>query len=127
MSRWPRATVSVDRVFAAMHSLPDLGVEEPHAHEYRVRAGFTHEINPSAGCTMPMQTMVASLDIVLAPLRTCKLLNEVLQPPTAEVMAQWILQRLPPYWQFVEIECYEGFRVRVLATDRVPATFKEHA
>ena len=41
-------------------------------------------------------------------------LNDVLPvPPTAEMMACWILAHLPSYWSFVVIHAYGGFECRV--------------
>lgn len=63
-----------------------------------------------------MQDMRQDFDEVLAPLRGAYL-NEVFQfPPTAETMALWIMARLPAYWSFVRVECYDGFCVEVTAT-----------
>ena len=115
-SGWPVVTCSVSADFSAVHSLPRIGVAELHGHAYAVRAGWTHEINPFFGHTKPMQEMRIDLD-ELVELVNGKNLNEVLAPypPTAETLACWLMANLPDYWQWVEVECYGGYRVRVEA------------
>lgn len=112
---WPKVIASVERRIVAYHSLPDIGIADRHSHDYLIRAGWRQEINPHFGHTKSMQDMRKDLDALLNQLEG-KYLNEVFQfPPTAETMACWIMARLPAYFGFVEIECYEGYFVRVEA------------
>ena len=115
-AKWPVIRATVETVFAAAHSLPDLGQPEMHSHIYRVRAGWTHEINPRFGITDTMGSMKLDLETACRPLVNADL-NKVLGPwvPTAEIMALWILERLSGAWMFVEIHCYDGYEVRVEA------------
>lgn len=109
---WPKVQVTVTTTFAATHSLPLIGVAEPHEHEYRVSAGWLHEINPQNGCTDTLQSMRTDLEEVVTRLRG-KHLNDVLPfPPTAEIVALWILAQLTAEWSFVEVAAYGDFAVR---------------
>lgn len=112
---WPKVTCSIERRIAASHSLPGLGVAHAHEHDYLIRAGWTHEINPSLGCTKAMQEMEHDIAEISGRLHSMYLNDLMPFPPTAEVLACWIMARLPAYWQFVEIECYGNYRVRVQA------------
>lgn len=109
---WPKVTCSIERRITASHSLREMGNPDFHSHEYLLRAGYTHEINPRFGVTKSMSDMRPDLD-ELANMLDGKNLNEVLPfEPTAEIMACWIMANLPAYWDFVEIECYDGYKVR---------------
>lgn len=67
------------------------------------------------GCTKSMQEMEKDLAELTAAIDG-SYLNDLLPfPPTAEILACWIMARLPAYWQFVEIDCYDGYKVRVQA------------
>lgn len=112
---WPKVTARITLRFTATHSLPDIGVAEPHPHEWIVAAGYTHEINPHHGCTKPMQSMRQELEGWLSRLDG-KHLNDVLPfPPTSETIACWIMAHLPEYWDTVAVESYDGYRVEVRA------------
>lgn len=112
---WPKVTCSVQQTVIASHSLPSIGFAPTHQHSYVIRAGWTHEINPSMGCTKSMQEMEKDLAELTAAIDG-SYLNDLLPfPPTAEILACWIMARLPAYWQFVEIDCYDGYKVRVQA------------
>ena len=116
----PRIRASVSRTFVAEHSLPGVGVTERHRHTYRVECGYCHEIEPSLGCTRPLQDVRKEMDAVVNRLAG-QYLNEVLPvPPTAEMMACWILANLPAYWEFVTIRAYDGFECRVDRSDLAP-------
>lgn len=105
----------MERSFSAVHSLPLVGATEPHRHTYSVRAGYLREISPQTGCTKAIQDASAALDAVIAKL-TDENLNEVLPvPPTAEMLACWVLaqlvrpgghHRIAENWDFVEVRCY---------------------
>lgn len=110
---WPRVEASVQRIFSADHSLPGVGVAEVHRHHYWADCGYHHEINPQTGCSRPMQEMQKEVNEVIDRLAG-KSLNEVLPvPPTAEMMACWILANLEHYWDFVRIRAYGGFECRI--------------
>ena len=48
-------------------------------------------------------------------------LNDVLPgPPTAEMLACWILGRLPIHWEWVVIRAYDGFMCRVTRKELSP-------
>lgn len=122
---WPKVTCRVKRKIIATHALAELGNGDIHKHAYRIRAGWTHEINPTQGITKSMAEMRQDLD-ELADMLDGRFLNDVLPfRPTAEIMACWLMANLPAYWMFVEIKCYKGakkhgkrsaYKVRIDAT-----------
>ena len=109
----PRVEISITRTIEAEHSLPAVGAPERHKHAYHVECGYTQAIRSDLGCARPMQDVSREVSDVLARIEGC-FLNDVLPgPPTAEVMACWILAQLPMHWEWVSIRAYEGFMCRV--------------
>ena len=116
----PKLEISITRTFEAEHSLPAVGVAQRHDHSYRVECGYAEAIRADLGCARPMQDITAEVDDVLSRLAGHNL-NAVLPgPPTAEVLACWILAQLPPHWEWVSIRAYEGFMCRVTRKELVP-------
>lgn len=121
---WPRVYAQISRKFRAAHSLPSVGVAEVHEHDYEVTCGWHHEINPQRGVTKRLQDMERDVDPIIAALLSQPTLNEVLPvPPTAEMLACWILAQLPPYWGFVEVRAYNGFACRIERGDMTQSWF----
>lgn len=112
---WPKLAVAVEMPFQATHILPQWGIE-PHPHSYLVRAGGVHEINPTAGYGLSKQSMRQDLEGLICLLRD-QHLNDVVAPfqPTVEILACWLMARLPPYFSFVEIQAHGDFWVRAEA------------
>ena len=116
----PKVEISITRFFEAEHSLPAVGVAQRHHHAYRVECGYSQEIRPELGCARPMQEATEEVDDVLSRLEGGNL-NDVLPgPPTAEVMACWILAQLPDHWEWVSIRAYDGFMCRVNRKELLP-------
>lgn len=114
ISGWPIIEADITIKFGAVHSLPAIGVAELHWHLWEVTAGWKHEINPHNGCTKPMQSMRDDLAAIIRRLED-KNLTTVFAPypPTAETLACYVMAKLPPYWNHVEVRAYDGYRVRV--------------
>ena len=109
----PTVEVAITRSFEGEHSLAGVGVAQRHKHTYHVACGYAQEIDPGLGCTRPMQDATKEVADVLARLDG-KYLNDVLLgPPTAEMLACWILAQMAPYWDWVSIRAYDGFMCRV--------------
>ena len=109
----PKVEVSITRTFQADHSLPDIGTAQRHTHSYSIECGYAQEINSDLGCAQPMQQATNQLLDVLSRIEG-KYLNDVLPvPPTAEMLACWILAQLPPDCEWVSIRAYEGFMCKV--------------
>lgn len=109
----PKIEISITRTFEAEHSLPDVGAAERHRHAYTVECGYSEEIRPELGCARPMQQIDAEISGVLSRVEG-QYLNDILPgPPTAEVLACWILAQLPLHWEWVSIRAYDGFMCRV--------------
>lgn len=116
----PNIEVSITRTFEAEHSLPAVGAAERHSHTYCVEAGYAEEIRPELGCARPMQQIQEEISRVLSRVEG-RYLNDILPgPPTAEVLACWILAQLPPHWQWVSIRAYDGFMCRVTRDQVAP-------
>jgi len=93
--------------------LPLVGKAERHRHSYWLECGWHHEIRPDYGCTKAMQDMGKDIDPIVERIRGAYL-NDVLPvPPTAEMLACWILVQLPPYWDYVMIRAYSGFMCKI--------------
>lgn len=114
ISGWPLVEAEITIKFGATHSLPAIGVGDVHYHLWTVSAGWKHEINPHQGCTKPMQEMYKELNEILITLRD-RNLSMVFDPypATAETLACYIMAKLPAYWMFVQVQAYDGYRVRV--------------
>mgnify|MGYP006289605997 CR=1 FL=1 len=110
---FPKLTAAATTRFTASHALPDIGVEKPHYHTWTIKAGYTHEMHPEKGCTFPMQQMRKQLQDIVDQLDGQHLNDILLFPPTSENIACWILVRLPNYWEFVQVEAYDGFEVTI--------------
>lgn len=109
----PGIEVTITRTFEAEHSLPSVGAAERHKHVYSLECGCFGEIDPDRGCARPVQELRFDLDAVLSRIEG-KYLNDVLPvPPTAEMLACWILAQLSPYWDWVSIRAYDGFMCKV--------------
>lgn len=88
-----------DFTFEAAHRLPNVPVEHKchhlHGHNYRVRVELKGELIQPLGWVQDFAIVKAMTDPMLRQLDH-KYLNEVpgLDNPTAEVIAQWLLDRL---------------------------------
>ena len=112
---WPKVTARISSAFSAWHSLPSIGVSDRHLHKWDVSIGYTLEINPHNGCTKPMQEMKRGLDELLSQLEGSYLNDLFRFPPTSETIACWIMARLPPYYDTVIVEAYDGYKVEIKA------------
>jgi hypothetical protein len=67
-----------------------------------------------------MQELTRDIDAVLSRMEgMC--LNEFLPvPPTAEMLACWVLAHLSPYWEWVSIRAYDGFMCKVERKHALP-------
>ena len=112
-----KVDISITRSFAASHSLPDGGMAEPHEHDYEVTCGYVAEIDPAVGRDKPAQELGAQVDAVVGKLDG-QMLNRVLcVPPTAEMVACWILAQLGAQWEWVCVRAYDGYTCRVRRAD----------
>ncbi|MPZ44696.1 MAG: hypothetical protein GEV05_15095 [Betaproteobacteria bacterium] len=116
-----KAEVSIVRKFVAAHSLPTIGVGERHEHLYEVHCGYSSRIETRVGCARPLQQIASEIDAVVARIQG-KNLNVVLPvPPTAEMVACWLLAHLPSHWEWVAIKAYDGFECKITREDAEPS------
>lgn len=109
---WPKVDASRSRSITIYHSLPRLGNACPHAHDLIVRLGWSHEINPSQGHTWPLAETDRVLEEQLKRIDGKDLDGILPLPPTAEVLACWLLSQFPPCYDWLEVEAYNGYKVR---------------
>ena len=109
--------LSMSRTFVATHAMPTIGYSSPHEHTFDLRCGYSAAVDPDAGCERPLQQMEAELEAVISLVER-RDLNAVLPvPPTAEMLACWILARLPERWQWAAVTAYGGYTCRVERAD----------
>ena len=108
-----RVELSMIRRFVATHALPKIGFGEPHEHTFELKCGYSAQVDADAGCERPLQELEAELDSVISLIEHSDL-NAVLPvQPTAEMLACWILARLPERWQWAAITAYGGYTCKV--------------
>lgn len=115
-----RVELSLSRTFVAYHSLPAIGVAEPHAHAFELNCGYSVDVEPDAGCARPLQELEAEIDSVVSRMEGSNLNALLAVPPTAEMLAGWILAQLPAIWQWASITAYGGYTCRVERADIEP-------
>ena len=108
---------SIKRKFEADHSLPSVGLSERHHHAYELECGYTAEVDPAAGCAKPLHIFAAEVDLVVERLRGSYLNDLMPMPPTAEMLACWVLAQLPDHWAWVDVGAYGGYHCRVQRSD----------
>ena len=109
----PKVQVAIARTFVAKHSLPGLGVAERHEHVYHLECGHSAEVDGARGCAKSLQEMAAEVDGVVSRIDG-EYLNDLLPvPPTAEMLACWILAQLSPEWEWASIRAYDRFMCKV--------------
>lgn len=108
-----RVELSIERTFTAEHSLPGIGIAAPHAHTFELNCGYVVDVDPGAGCSRPLQELEAEVGAVVSRLDRSNLNALLSVPPTAEMLACWILAHLPATWQWASITAYGGYTCRV--------------
>jgi 6-pyruvoyltetrahydropterin/6-carboxytetrahydropterin synthase len=112
MRKWPKARIGRIYTFDAAHWLP--GVPEGHkcrnmhGHTYTVELTAFGEVSPQTGMVVDFAMLDESMRPILARLDH-GVLNDVIENPTAENIARFILAEFPQ--KFIE-------RVRVRETPR---------
>lgn len=112
-----KAEISIIRTFVAAHSLPAIGVSERHEHSYELQCGYSARVDTRVGCARPLQEIAGEVDAVVARLKGRDLNLLLPLPPTAEMLACWVLAHLPSQWEWVAIRAYEGFACKVVRED----------
>ena len=108
-----RIELSLARTFVAVHSLPTIGVAEPHEHTFELRCGYSAVVDAEGGCERPLQQMTDEIEAVISLIERGDLNAVLAVPPTAEMLSCWILARLPDRWQWAAITAYGGYTCRV--------------
>lgn len=105
---WPKVSCEYKRAITYMHALPVLGYPHPHKHTVTARLGWRHEINLQTGCTWSIAETEQIADKFLA-LVDGKDLNALLPfPPTVEMLAVWLMVRMPAFYDYIAIDSHDG-------------------
>jgi hypothetical protein len=109
--------LAIKRTFMAEHSLPSIGVAVPHAHAFELSCGYSVDVEPGTGCNRPLQELEAEVGTVVSRIEGSNLNALLSVPPTAEMLACWILAQLPAVWQWASVTAYGGYTCRVKRAD----------
>ena len=84
----------------------------PHVHQWNVTVGWAHEVSFSDGFTFDVDRVKGQLWEHIKPLENIDL-NTLFTHPTAEVIAADILDRLPSYFEWVEVGHRLDYRAKI--------------
>jgi 6-pyruvoyltetrahydropterin/6-carboxytetrahydropterin synthase len=96
--------------FDAAHRLPAHPgkCRELHGHAYRVVVTVDRPVEPETGLAVDFSDLKAIVKKEIVDLLDHRCVNDVIENPTAEVMAVWIWNRLAgPLPGLVEVELFE--------------------
>jgi 6-pyruvoyltetrahydropterin/6-carboxytetrahydropterin synthase len=96
--------------FEAAHRLPRHpgACRELHGHSYELVVGVERTVGPSDGMVLDFSELKGIVRQEVLATLDHRYLNDVLENPTAELVAQWIWERLAPRLPgLVEIELHE--------------------
>lgn len=96
--------------FEAGHHLPHHGgkCRQPHGHSYRLVVSVDRAIDPASGFAMEFGDLKRIVHREVVDVLDHRDLNEVIDNPTAERIAEWIWHRLrEPLPGLVEVELFE--------------------
>lgn len=122
--KWPTIAGSMSKAVTLLHAQAWAGNPDLHAHAIAITFGWRHEINPHHGHTWSVCETQAKIDR-LCDLIDNKNFNDLIPAgtqPTVETLACWLLVRAPSFYEWIEIEAYGNYRVRVERGD-VPKTW----
>lgn len=114
--RFCKFDCSIDVAFIATHCLPHAhrpAGREPHEHTFKVKVGWSHE------CSFGSGGFTWDADEVRAKVADATLiyhgadLNKLFTHPTIEVLAADLLDRLPSYFDWVEVSHRDDYRARI--------------
>ena len=104
INKWKHARIGKQYSFSASHQLLDTGIENHqcsrlHGHNYIVEIEVRGEVSPKTGWIVDF----AMIDRIIKPLID-KLdhnhLNDIIDNPTAENIAQWVMDNHTPHFIF---------------------------
>jgi 6-pyruvoyl-tetrahydropterin synthase len=106
---------SMDFTFTATHHLlhaVDKNGRVPHVHFWRVTVGWNHEANYEKGFTWDADKIEDEIRSFLKTYQSQDL-NLMFTQPTAEVLAADILDKIPSYFDWVEVSHRPDWRARL--------------
>lgn len=122
--KWPTVAGRMSKAVTIWHAQAWAGNPDLHSHEIVIAFGWKHEINPHQGHTWPVYESQAKVGRLCA-LVDGKNLNEILpNQPTIETLACWLLVRAPAFYDYIEIDAYDGYSIKVERAD-IPASWRE--
>lgn len=96
--------------FEAAHLLPHHAgkCRELHGHSYRLAVTVERPVDPRTGLGIDFSDLETVVRREVIDLLDHRYVNEIMDNPTAEIMAMWIWKRLSPALPgVVEVELYE--------------------
>jgi len=103
--------------FEAAHKLPNHPgkCRELHGHSYVLEVTVDRPVDPASGMAIDFSELKAIVAREVVDRLDHRYVNDLIENPTAEVMARWIWQRLAPTLPgMVEIELHETASCSVL-------------
>lgn len=103
MNKWDSARICKQYSFSASHRLTGVPESHPcaklHGHNYLVEIEVRGDVSPMTGFIIDFHDLDDDVKPVIAQLDHTHL-NDILENPTAERIAQWILDNLPRKYVF---------------------------
>lgn len=116
-TKWPTLTGSIRKTITIWHSQAWAGNPELHPHDVTITFGWKRQINPWFSRTYSLDEAQKKAD-KLCYLVADRNLNEFLPfNPTVETLACWLLVRAQGLLDWIEIEAYDGYKVRLERPD----------
>ena len=101
MSKWKAARIGKQYHFSAAHKLTGVADSHPcaklHGHNYIVEVEVNGEINPRTGFVVDFSFIDEKFKPLIDKLDHTYL-NEILKNPTAENIAQWLMDNHNPHF-----------------------------
>lgn len=107
------------------HAQAWAGNPEQHSHDFTVHLHWQNEIVAEDGRAKSVYDIEREVKELCA-LVDDKNLNKILPfQPTAETLACWLLLRAPAFYNAIQIDCYDGYSIK-LNRENIPAgTYKQ--
>ena len=97
-TKWPEAEICKTYSFDAAHFLPNVAATHKcrnmHGHTYKVEVIVRGEIHPKTGFVVDFAEIDRYVKRLIERLDH-KVLNNIMENPTAELIACWFLQEIP--------------------------------
>ncbi len=98
--------------FHAAHHLPNHPgkCKRPHGHSYRLLVSVSGPVDSTTGMVMDFADLKHAVQTQVLDLVDHQDLNTILSNPTAELLIEWMWNRLAPHLPLHELTLYETSR-----------------